>query len=150
MKLVLGDDHLNNIRRHSQATYPEEGGGLLLGRFDDARAIVREVRVLPNTWEVDAEKRRRYLIPSRVMLREEREADARGLDVVGYFHSHPDHPAIPSEFDRDHALPNWSYVIVSVHDGQAREVLAWQLREDRSAFDQQEMTNDQHQISDAG
>ena len=141
MKLVLGDDHLNNIRRHGQATYPEEGGGLLLGRFDDGQAVVREVRVLPNTWEMDAEKRRRYLIPSRVMLREEREADARGLDVVGYFHSHPDHPAIPSEFDRDHALPNWSYVIVSVHDGQAREVLAWQLREDRSAFDQQEMTN---------
>jgi len=148
MKLVLGDDHLNNIRRHGQATYPEEGGGLLLGHLDDGRAVVREVRVLPNTWEVDAEKRRRYLIPSRIMLREEREADARGLDLVGYFHSHPDHPASPSEFDRDHALPNWSYVIVSVHDGQAREVLAWQLREDRSAFDPQEMTTDQYPIPD--
>ena len=150
MKLVLGDDHLGDIRRHGQATYPEEGGGLLLGRFEDGRAIVDEVRVLPNTWEVDAEKRRRYLIPSRVMLREERQADARGLDIVGYFHSHPDHPARPSEFDRDHALPNWSYVIVSVHGGQARDVLAWQLREDRSAFDPQEMTIDQYPISDAG
>ena len=139
MKLVLSDDQLNIIRQHGQSTYPEEGGGLLLGHLDDGRAIVTEIRVLPNTWDVDAERRRRYLIPSRVMLREERSAEARGLDVVGYFHSHPDHPAIPSEFDRDHALPNWSYVIVSVRQGQAGEVDAWQLQEDRSQFDAQEM-----------
>lgn len=139
MHLVLSDDQLDVIKRHGQSTYPEEGGGLLLGRFDDGRVIVDEIRVLPNTWEVDAERRRRYLIPSNVMLREQRAADARDLDVVGYFHSHPDHPAEPSQFDRDHALPNWSYVIVSVRQGQAGEVLAWRLREDRSAFDAQEI-----------
>lgn len=139
MKLVLSDDQLNIIRQHGQATYPEEGGGLLLGHLDERHAIVTEIRVLPNTWDVDAERRRRYLIPSRVMLREERSAEARGLDVIGYFHSHPDHPAIPSEFDRDQALPNWSYVIVSVRQGQAGEVDAWQLQEDRSRFDAQEM-----------
>lgn len=139
MKLVLSDDQLNIIRQHGQATYPEEGGGLLLGHLDEGHASVTEIRVLPNTWDVDAERRRRYLIPSRVMLREERSAEARGLDVIGYFHSHPDHPAIPSEFDRDHALPNWSYVIVSVRQGQAGEVDAWQLQEDRSRFDAQEM-----------
>jgi proteasome lid subunit RPN8/RPN11 len=139
MKLVLSDDQLNIIRQHGQATYPEEGGGLLLGHLDERHAIVTEIRVLPNTWDVDAERRRRYLIPGRVMLREERSAEARGLDVIGYFHSHPDHPAIPSEFDRDQALPNWSYVIVSVRQGQAGEVDAWQLQEDRSRFDAQEM-----------
>ena len=140
MRLVLSDEHIEIIRQHGQSVYPEEGGGLLLGRFEDGHTVVREIRVLPNTWDVDTEKRRRYLIPSKVMLREEREAEARGLDLVGYFHSHPDHPAIPSEFDRDHALPNWSYVIVSVQHGQAGDVLAWQLREDRSAFEEQEIT----------
>jgi proteasome lid subunit RPN8/RPN11 len=140
MHLALSGDQLDMIKQHGQFTYPEEGGGLLLGRFDDGRAIVEEIRVLPNTWDVDAERRRRYLIPGDVMLREQRAADARDLDVVGYFHSHPDHPAVPSEFDREHALPNWSYVIVSVRQGQAGDVLAWQLREDRSVFDAQEIT----------
>ena len=139
MKLVLNNDQIEIIKQHGQATYPEEGGGLLLGHFDDGRAIVTQIRALPNTWEGDAERRRRYLIPGKVMLRETRAADAHGFDVVGTFHSHPDHPAVPSEFDRDHALPNWSYVIVSVQQGQAGDVAAWQLREDRSAFEAQEI-----------
>src|SRR3972149_411813 len=139
MNLVLSDDQLALIKEHVQSTYPEEGGGLLLGRFENGHAVVTEVRVVPNTWAVDAERRRRYLIPSDVMLREQRTADARDLDMVGYFHSHPDHPAIPSVFDRDHALPNWAYVIVSVQRGRAREVLAWQLREDHSTFDAQDI-----------
>jgi len=135
MKLVLNDDHLDAIQRHGQATYPEEGGGLLLGHLENGHAVVKEVRILPNTWDVDAERRRRYLIPGSVYLREERAADARGLEVVGYFHSHPDHPAAPSEFDRDHALPNWAYVIVSVQEGRAGDVRAWELRPDRSDFE---------------
>jgi len=137
--LILSDDQLDIIKQHGRSTYPEEGGGLLLGRFNGGQVVVDEIRVLPNTWEVDAERRRRYLIPSHVMLREQRAADARDLDVVGYFHSHPDHPAEPSQFDRDHALPNWSYVIVSIRQGLAGEVLAWRLREDRSEFDAQEI-----------
>ncbi|HLF26028.1 MAG TPA: M67 family metallopeptidase [Anaerolineae bacterium] len=144
MNLVLNAAQLDAIEQHVQTTYPEEGGGLLLGRVEDGRVSVTEIRALPNTWDVDAERRRRYLIPGDVMLRELRAADARDLEVVGYFHSHPDHPAIPSEFDRDHALPNWSYLIVSVRQGQAADTLAWQLREDRSAFEAQEiiLTND--------
>jgi proteasome lid subunit RPN8/RPN11 len=64
----------------------------------------------------------------------EDEADAKGLTLVGYYHSHPDHPAIPSEFDRAHALPNFRYLITSVRGGQAAEIRAWQLAEDRGAF----------------
>jgi proteasome lid subunit RPN8/RPN11 len=139
MNLILRDEHLDLIKQHGQSAYPEEGGGLLLGHVDDGRTVVSEIRVLPNTWDVGAERRRRYLIPGDVMLREMRSADACDLEVVGYFHSHPDHPAIPSQFDRDHALPNWSYVIVSVRQGQAGEVLAWELREDRSTFEAREI-----------
>lgn len=137
MKLILDGEHLDGIKRHVQSTYPEEGGGLLLGRLDGDGAIVEEALTLPNTWDVDAERRRRYLIPDEVMFRQMRQADARGLDIVGTFHSHPDHPAVPSDFDREHAWPNWSYVIVSVQAGQAADVRAWQLRGDRSAFEAQ-------------
>ena len=76
----------------------------------------------------------RYLIPPEEILQGELEAEERGLDVIGYFHSHPDHPARPSEFDRDHAWPWYSYLIISVIDGKAGDSRAWQLREDRSGF----------------
>jgi proteasome lid subunit RPN8/RPN11 len=138
MSLVLSDMQLDAIKQHGQSTYPEEGGGLLLGHAENGRTIVKEVRAIPNTWETNAERRRRYLIPGDLIWRvEEPAAEARGLEIVGYFHSHPDHPAVPSEFDREHALPNWSYVIVSVQQGRAGDVLAWRLREDRSAFEAQ-------------
>jgi proteasome lid subunit RPN8/RPN11 len=65
------------------------------------------------------------------------EAEARGLEVIGYFHSHPDHPARPSEFDRDHAWPWYSYLILAVHDGRTVARRSWQLREDRSTFDEE-------------
>jgi len=140
LMLMLSVEQLNIVRRYVESTYPEEGGGLLLGAFENGRSVVREVRAIPNTWDVDAEKRRRYLIPGPLLwLNEEPAAEARGLSIVGYFHSHPDHPAVPSDFDREHALPNWSYLIVAVHKGRAADALAWQLREDRSAFDPQEM-----------
>ncbi len=74
------------------------------------------------------------------MYREgEAYADNQGLLLIGFFHSHPDHPARPSEFDREHALPWWSYVIVSVQQGHSADVLSWALREDRSAFEAEEI-----------
>ena len=66
----------------------------------------------------------------------EDEADARGLTLVGYYHSHPNHVAIPSEFDREHALPNFVYIITSVMQGKAAEMRVWRLRTDRTAFDE--------------
>jgi proteasome lid subunit RPN8/RPN11 len=138
-RLRISEQQLDTIRQHVQSTYPEEGGGLLLGHLAKDGATVEQVRSIPNTWQADAERRRRYLIPADVMLREMRHADDHELDIVGYFHSHPDHPAAPSEFDRDHALPGWSYVIASVRDGRVGEIQVWRLRDDRSAFDAQEL-----------
>jgi proteasome lid subunit RPN8/RPN11 len=79
------------------------------------------------------------LIADQMYREGEDYADSKGLLLIGFFHSHPDHPAQPSEFDREHALPWWSYLIVSVRQGQAAEVLSWQLKEDRSAFDTEEI-----------
>ena len=83
--------------------------------------------------------RNRYLIHPETMLEAEKDARGRGVDIVGIYHSHPDHPARPSEFDREHAFPWYSYIVVSVHGGSRRDLTSWTLREDRSGFDAEEM-----------
>ena len=129
------------IRRQGEAEYPHECCGLLLGRFDEAgRKTVVEVYPVSNA-RAESERHNRSLILPREYLRGERQARASGLDVVGNYHSHPDHPAAPSQFDLEHAWPTWSYVIVSVSEGQARDLLrSWELRADRSQFDEEEIS----------
>jgi proteasome lid subunit RPN8/RPN11 len=135
--LKLTQQHLDEIARHGEATYPNEGGGFLIGQAaGDGVKIVKEIRSFPNQFEA-AEQYHRILITDTLYRAGEAYAEGQGLDLIGFFHSHPDHPAVPSEFDREHALPWWSYVIVSVQRGQATEVLSWQLRANRSAFDEE-------------
>ena len=73
-------------------------------------------------------------------MRGERYALERKLDVVGNYHSHPDHPAVPSQYDLEHAWPTWSYIIVSVRQGSAADLRSWELQADRSRFDEEEIT----------
>jgi proteasome lid subunit RPN8/RPN11 len=137
--LKLGTAQWRAIARQVEATYPNEGGGLLIGRVDETGAkVVDEVRVFENQREIE-EQYHRILITDRMVREAEDYADAHDKLLVGFFHSHPDHPAQPSEFDRAHALPWWSYVIVSVQQGRAAEVLSWQLRDDRSQFEAEEI-----------
>ena len=130
-------DVIADIRAHGAATYPYECCGALIGH-ESGRVL--EAFALPNT--TDGERRRRFLIGPE----EYRIADARArelhADVVGFYHSHPDHPAVPSAFDLEHAWPNLSYVIVSVRNGEPAEARSWRLRVDRSAFDEEPMTID--------
>jgi proteasome lid subunit RPN8/RPN11 len=81
----------------------------------------------------------RFLIHPETVLAAHKEARGLGLDVVGYYHSHPDHPAQPSEFDREHAWPGLSYVIVAVRNGRAEEARSWRLSDDRERFGEEEM-----------
>ncbi|HEY4720281.1 MAG TPA: M67 family metallopeptidase [Anaerolineae bacterium] len=135
--LKLTQQHIDEISKHGEATYPNEGGGFLIGQADgDGVKVVTEIRSFPNKFEA-AEQYHRILITDTLYREGEAYAEGKGLDLIGFFHSHPDHPAAPSEFDREHALPWWSYVIVSVRQGQATDVLSWQLRDDRSAFDEE-------------
>jgi proteasome lid subunit RPN8/RPN11 len=118
------------ISRHGEETYPHECCGALLGRGRDVFATVP----LPNTTEEGP--RRRFLVrPS-----DYREAEARAseleVELVGFYHSHPDHPARPSQYDLDHAWPTFAYVIVSVASGVARDATVWFLKDDRSAFEE--------------
>jgi proteasome lid subunit RPN8/RPN11 len=118
-----------------QQTYPNEGGGFLLGVQQEGAITVRDVRPIDNVFATEEQFHRYAMTPADWMKLED-EADARGLSLVGYYHSHPDHPAIPSEYDRTHALPNFRYLITSVREGKAAELRAWQLSEDRSRFEE--------------
>ena len=129
--MKLSQQLLHQMHRHLEASYPNEGCGVMLGRD----GTVTEVISADNQRSDSA--RNRYLIDPLVYLKIEREADNRGLQVVGIYHSHPDVAARPSQFDLDHAWPDFSYLIVSVVKGKAVESNSWRLRDDRSAFDQE-------------
>mgnify|MGYP001107995529 CR=1 FL=1 len=135
MEVVLTAAQKRIMEAHGEASYPHEGAGFLLGRVEDKRVVIEEVFPAPNQREAEA-RRNRYEISPHDFLRAEREAAGRGLEVVGVFHSHPDHPALPSAFDREHALPRFCYLITSVEGGKARTTRAWHLREDRVAFEE--------------
>jgi proteasome lid subunit RPN8/RPN11 len=133
MIIEIPGDILKQIHNHGQAAYPEEGAGLLLGVVDGERKQVKGILGLANSRE-DSARHNRYLITAQDMLNGEQQAISMGLDILGVFHSHPDHPNRPSEFDREWAMPWFSYVITSVDHGQAIESRSWQLSEDRLSF----------------
>ena len=117
------------IRAHGEAAYPDEACGVLLGQSD---GIVASAAPLDNASNL--ERRRRFLIGPDDYRRAEREAAEVGLEIVGFYHSHPDHPAEPSDFDLRHAWPNVSYPIQSIRQGIAGELRSWRLRPDRSGY----------------
>lgn len=138
--ITLNAEHADAIRRQAQAEYPHECCGLLVGRFDEAgRKTVLEVYPISNAREAEARHNRSLILPGEY-LRGERHARGLGLDVVGNYHSHPDHPAVPSQFDLEHAWPTWSYIIVSVEATRALDLRSWEMRADRSRFDEEEIS----------
>jgi proteasome lid subunit RPN8/RPN11 len=116
------------IRAHAAQAYPHECCGALIGRG----GTVHLVLPLPN--ETREGPRRRFLVGPQDYRAAEAEASRAGLALLGFYHSHPDHPARPSQYDLDHAWPTFSYVIVSVAGGEPREVRSWRLAGDRSGF----------------
>jgi proteasome lid subunit RPN8/RPN11 len=143
--LWLSGHLAEKIRAHGAETYPHECCGALLGRDSadlgggdpEAQASTpgREILGLfPLVNRRDDSPRNRFSVTSEDVLAAEKEARAHGLDVVGWYHSHPDHPARPSEYDRDHAWPWYSYIIVSVQNGAAQEMTSWRLNDDRQEF----------------
>ncbi len=125
------------ICAHGEQTYPYECCGMLLGRMYDKIKVVEAVKPLENA-STDS-KEHRFLIPPHEVLQGEREAHRHGLEIVGFYHSHPDAMTSPSDYDLENAWPWLSYVIVSVIQGRAAEFRSWTLRDDRSRFDPQEI-----------
>jgi len=142
MVLKLYSHHLQAIQNHAERIYPEECCGLLLGqRRGDVKTLI-EVLPTENSWDdeaadafqaiegsaqLESSKRRRFSIAPVVMLKAQKDARDRRLDIIGIFHSHPDHPAVPSEFDRAIAWQQYSYIIVSVQQGKACDLKSWSL-----------------------
>lgn len=120
------------IRAHGRDTYPHECCGALIGRDN----VVTSAFALPNTTEEGP--RRRFLVRPDDYRQAERYASSHGLELLGFYHSHPDHPARPSQYDLDHAWPFFAYVIVAVAAGRDGELTSWRLREDRTQFDAEE------------
>jgi len=139
MSLQIASDIMQQIDRHGEAAYPEEGAGLLLGRLEGQHKQVEAILPLSNARE-DSARHNRYLLTPQDYMHGEQEAARRGLDVLGVFHSHPDHPNRPSEFDREWAMPWFSYLITSVQSGQATGSRSWLLSEDRQAFIEEPIT----------
>ena len=138
--LRLSAKHLEEIERHAEREYPHECCGLLVGRIE-AEGRTREVlEIYPvsNAWEKTGERSHRMLISPRDYMRAERLFSARGLGVVGDYHSHPDHPAVPSQFDLEHApWPTMSYIVVSVVEGRAADLRSWEMDAERTRFEEE-------------
>ena len=134
MSVTLAPAVIAAIRAHGRETYPNECCGALIG----ADGIVSEAHALPNTTEEGP--RRRFLVrPSDYRTAEARASETR-RELLGFYHSHPDHPAEPSQYDLDHAWPNFSYVIIAVAQGQPGDLRSWRLRADRSAFEEETLS----------
>ena len=138
MILFIPQEILTRIHQHGEQAYPEEGAGLLLGETKGNEQQVSEIVSLTNEREEDARRNRYQLSPQDYLMGEEL-AERMGLDVLGVFHSHPDHPNQPSEFDRQWAWPNFSYLITSVVQGVAVESRSWRLNEDRANFSEEKV-----------
>jgi len=134
----ISKDLLDQIREHGVRDYPYECCGLLLGRYGANEKIVKEMYPISNAREESA-KRNRFLIQPHELMRGERYAMGKDLEVVGFYHSHPDSPAVPSQYDLEHAWPTYSYIIVSTTADQAKDLFSWEQEPDRSRFNQEEI-----------
>jgi proteasome lid subunit RPN8/RPN11 len=137
-RLTITRDVDAAVRAHGQETYPHECCGALVGTNDGAAAVVNAVVHaivrLPNTTEEGP--RRRFLVRPSDYREAEKQAAALGGELLGFYHSHPDHPARPSQYDLDHAWPTFAYIIVAVAQGTAGDMTVWFLKDDRSSFDE--------------
>ena len=138
--IQLSTEHHQKSAAHGERDYPHECCGLLLGTFATGdRKTIAEIYPISNAREEQA-KRNRFLIRPEELLRGEQYAAKAGLDVVGFYHSHPDHPAVPSAYDLEHAWPMYSYIVVAVSAGAAGDLRSWKMDPDRSRFTEENIS----------
>jgi len=125
---------LEQINAHLEKAYPEEGAGFLIGEQGE----VKEIIALSNARE-EGSRHNRFLFTTQDYLNAELTADGLGLSLIGVFHSHPDSPNVPSEYDREWAQPFFSYIITRVDEGKAINSRSWRLLEDRSKYEEEEI-----------
>jgi proteasome lid subunit RPN8/RPN11 len=131
---------MDRMREHLEAGYPNEACGALIGRVDATDHVAAEFRgmrniIIDRPWD-------RYALDPLEQLRVQKDAESRGLEIIGFAHSHPDHPPVPSRFDADHAWTFYSYVVASVQKGTLREARSWRLDEAK-AFQEEPLVVDE-------
>jgi proteasome lid subunit RPN8/RPN11 len=139
--IKLAAQQHEEIAAHGERDYPYECCGLLLGSFSedaDGKKVCSETYPISNAREEEA-KRNRFLIRPEELMRGEKYAASKGIDVIGFYHSHPDDRAVPSAYDLDHAWPLYSYIVVSVKSGRAEDLFSWEMEPDRSRFKEEEI-----------
>jgi proteasome lid subunit RPN8/RPN11 len=128
-----------HIRTEGETAYPNECCGVLIGEIDNAGVKTAKRALTIDNAREDDEQYHRFLITPEDMLQAEQTARSAKLDVIGFYHSHPDHQSAPSDYDKDHALPFYSYVIISVDNGKAQVLTSWELTDDRTNFIQEDV-----------
>lgn len=137
MAIKVNSQHLDQIRKHGEETYPHECCGFLLGTSEGGTNVLAEV--LPAENERQESRETRYLITPEQYKRADDYARSRGLGMIGYYHSHPDHPAAPSGYDLDHSCwPGESYVIVAIEQGKSAALNSF-TKPDYASFEQEEI-----------
>jgi len=135
--IAIPSPELEKIREHARRAYPNECCGALFGKEDSQSKLVREGRPLENMRHDSP--RNRFLVTADDFRDCERYARERGVEILGFYHSHPDHPARPSDYDLEHAWPWLSYVIVAIDKGEPGEITSWEMAEDRSVMRQERL-----------
>lgn len=136
MMITISSKMIKQILREGEAAYPNECCGILFGRvIDEEYKIAETMQSIPNSFD-EGETYHRFLITPEQMLKAEWKARSENRDIVGFYHSHPDCPAVASEYDREHALPIYSYLITSVRKQQAAEVRSWQLMNGKEFYEE--------------
>ena len=141
--LILTADQIAQINAEGAQTYPNECCGIIIGKDETLpdgtiRRAVTQLIAMANVFDADQQKRR-FAVDPLALMRAEKHAAADGQSVLGFYHSHPDHPALPSEYDRAHAWPFYSYIIVSIANGWAVDLTSWLLDDQTETFSRQEI-----------
>lgn len=136
MKIHIPSHLLDQIQSHGENAYPYEGAGLMLGEEENDKRTVKGLLFLENARDKD-KQHNRYLITAEDMLLGEKEAARLSSSILGIFHSHPDHPNRPSEYDREFAIPWYSYLITSVNNAIAAGSRCWRLEDNRESFSEE-------------
>ena len=132
--IKIRKEHIDEINRHAEKEYPNECCGILIGKLEaDKSKTVEVIMPISNSRE-DVNKHNRFLISPNELMRGELFARKDKMDVLGFYHSHPDHPSAPSDYDLQHAWPFYSYIIASVAKGKSENFTSWELENDRTKF----------------
>jgi proteasome lid subunit RPN8/RPN11 len=132
--IIANEAVLKGIAAEGEKSYPNECCGIIFGRVGEkGEKRVEFIKPIRNSRAAE-ERYHRFRIEPGDYLRAEVFAAENGLDIIGFYHSHPDHPAVPSEYDREHAFPYYSYIIVSVCEGRVEDITSWELTSDRTTF----------------